>query len=236
MNIKTAKPLGHKSYGSIPHLPGSRRGLGDHGISEQQARICTIEARDSLDVIIVQEKLDGTNVSVAKINGEIVPLVRAGYVANTSPFEQHHLFYDWALRNSSRFEAVLNEGERICGEWLAQAHGTRYQLTHEPFVAFDIMRGHERECWQAVEHRLLHFKTAATLSAGSPMGIDQAMKLSDIAARSRGAIDPSEGAVWRVERNRKVDFLAKYVRTEKVDGIYLPEKNGGTHYWNWRPA
>ena len=34
----------------------------------------------------------------------------------------------------------------------------------------------------------------------------------------------------------KVDFLAKYVRPEKVDGAYLPEMSGQTAIWNWRPA
>jgi hypothetical protein len=30
-----------------------------------------------------------------------------------------------------------------------------------------------------------------------------------------------------------VDFLAKYVRPDKIDGCYLPEINGGHAYWNW---
>lgn len=34
------KPLGHKSYGSIPHLVGSRRGPRDYGVNEGQQRIC----------------------------------------------------------------------------------------------------------------------------------------------------------------------------------------------------
>jgi hypothetical protein len=44
-----------------------------------------------------------------------------------------------------------------------------------------------------------------------------------------GALDPVEGAVWRVERNDKVDFLAKYVRPDKVDGSYFE----GEPVWNW---
>jgi len=35
------KPLGIKSYGSIPHLPGSRIGIGDHKCHEGQERIAT---------------------------------------------------------------------------------------------------------------------------------------------------------------------------------------------------
>ena len=54
-----------------------------------------------------------------------------------------------------------------------------------------------------------------------------------------GALDPIEGIIYRVERrfsgNYKVDFLAKYVRPDKVDGSYLPEMSGGEPVWNWRP-
>jgi len=49
-----------------------------------------------------------------------------------------------------------------------------------------------------------------------------------------GAIDEAEGAVWRVERKGKVDFLGKYVRAGKIDGKYLPEMTGGEAVWNWR--
>ena len=48
------KPLGHKSYGHIPHLPGSRIGEGDHKCSDGQKRICCEKVRDKHDRIIVQ--------------------------------------------------------------------------------------------------------------------------------------------------------------------------------------
>ena len=66
------KPLGHKSYGSIPHLVGSRRGPRDYGVNEGQQRICCERARDKYDEIIVQEKLDGANVGIALKEGQIL--------------------------------------------------------------------------------------------------------------------------------------------------------------------
>lgn len=50
-----------------------------------------------------------------------------------------------------------------------------------------------------------------------------------------GALDPVEGAVWRVERGGSVDFLAKYVRPDKVDGCYLPDIAGCEAVWHWTP-
>ena len=67
------KPLGRKAYGSIPHLPNSRIGPGDHKCHEGQERIATVKSRNKHDVIIVQEKLDGSNVAVALKDGIILP-------------------------------------------------------------------------------------------------------------------------------------------------------------------
>jgi len=131
------KPLGQKSYGHIAHVPGSRVGT-DHMISPGQAVIVCEKKRDKYDHIVVQVKVDGSNVSIANVNGEIIPLGRAGYRASTSPYRQHHLFADWVYGQLDRF-SFLQPGERLCGEWMAKAHGTCYNLIHEPFIAFDLM-------------------------------------------------------------------------------------------------
>ena len=235
---KKPKPLGGNNYGSIAHLPGSRMGPGDHSCHEGQERICNEKARDKHDLIIVQEKLDGSNVGVAKIDGAVLALTRAGYLAHTSPYEQHHKFGEWVAANVDRFSALLEDGDRIVGEWLLQAHGTRYLLPHEPFVAFDIMRGSKRATYAEVRDRTAgRFVLPHTIHVGGPLSIADAMaKLGEMG--QHGAIDPIEGAVWRVERNEfidpkkggdrrvVVDFLAKYVRQDKADGAYLESVTG----------
>lgn len=233
---KSTKPLGGKAYGHIPHLPGSRLGPGDHHCHEGQARICTEKVRDKHDRVIVQYKYDGSCVAVLRRGGEIVPLTRAGYLANTSKYEQHHLWWDWAHKNKWRFLAVLNDGERLCGEWMAQAHGTRYALARsmEPFVAFDLIRDGKRLPYQEFVGRAFRFTTPCVLSSGPPLPIPEAMQLLDSIVDC--ALDPAEGAVWRVERHGEVDFIAKFVRPAKIDGCYLPEVSGKEAVWNWRPA
>jgi len=231
MTTKPDNPLGRKAYGSIPHLIGSKRGDGDHGVNEWQHRICTEKSRPG-DVVIVQEKVDGSNVAVAKIDGTIVPLVRAGYRAETSPYELHHLFADWVGAKFSRFDDLLDEGERLCGEWLAQAHGTLYDIPADgdPFVAFDIMRGSERVPHIKFLERIgRKFKTPSWLWVGPPCSIEHALKCLDIVCIE------AEGVVYRVERNGKFDFIAKYVRPEFETGKYLTFISGGEAVWNWRP-
>lgn len=232
----TDKPLGRKAYGSIAHLPGSRMGPGDHACHPGQAAIATEKVRDRHDRVWVQEKLDGSCVSVARVNGEIVPLSRAGYRAVTSPYFQHILWAEWVLDNIARFDALLSEGERVVGEWLAQAHGTRYDLTdREPFVAFDIMREAERLTHDEFTTRMEADFFLPTLLADRPTSIEDAMAALGLRGHY-GALDPVEGVVWRVERKGRVDFLAKYVRPDKVDGCYLESVTGQDPVWNWSPA
>jgi len=70
------------------------------------------------------------------------------------------------------------------------------------------------------------------IQMGDPLSVESAIEA--ISTSGHGAIDPVEGAIWRVERFNKidkkkgkdrhwvVDFLTKYVRPEKEDGIFLP--------------
>lgn len=229
------KPFGGKAYGSTPHLPGSRVGPGDHHCHEGQERICTTKARDRHDRIIVTEKLDGGNVAVGKKDGRVVALGRAGYLAASSPYVQHHYFAQWVSMHEDRFAELLAEGEMVNGEWLALAHGTRYSLRHEPFVAFSMAAGKKRIPWDEVLRRCsaLDVVTAAVLHDGGPLSIEQAKEL--IAVSRHGALDPVEGAVWRVESRGEFDFLAKWVSPEKQDGKYLTDITGHPEIWHWTP-
>lgn len=241
-----AKPLGMKGYGSIGHLPGSKLGPGDHAISPGEARICLEKSRDQFDLISVTEKVDGSNTSVALINDQLLALGRSGYLAQTSPYEQHQLFAQWVRQHEERLRTVLREGERLIGEWLAQAHGTRYQLLHEPWVCFDLMRDHHRESYRSFLERIKlgGFTPTHLLHMGGSLPLQDALELLGEHGH-HGALDLAEGVVYRVERNEptgkkgekrwRVNFLAKYVRSEKVAGCYLPEIAGSTSIWNWRP-
>lgn len=193
-----------------------------------------VKPRDRRDRIIVTEKLDGSCVAVARIGREIVPLIRAGFRADSAPREQHRMFHRWVMSQCDRFMAALEDGERLVGEWLALAHGTRYALPHEPFVAFDLLVENRRYPHDELHKRCErgNITTAAVLSDGPPAHVDEILPL--IAESRHGAIDPVEGAVWRVERNGVFDFIAKWVRPDKQDGKYFAEVTCGPDVWNWR--
>lgn len=176
--MREKKPLGRKNYGSIPHLPNSRMGSADRACHEGQERIATKIPRDKHDEIIVQEKLDGSNVGVARLGDSIYPLGRAGYRAASSPFLQHCHFSNWAYENTERFLNVLEDGERLVGEWLMQAHGTIYKLPHEPFVAFDLMVEDKRMPYREFIERLQGlFVIPYLVHRGYPIPVHDVMRL-----------------------------------------------------------
>ncbi len=234
------KPLNHKCYGSIAHLPGSRVGQTDHYVTEGQARIATVKTRDSHDVVIIQEKLDGSCVGVAKINGELVALTRSGNLCVRSQFIHHHTFVGWMYRHYNRFNALLDEGERVVGEWLALAHGTLYnqqQRGWEPFVAFDLMKGTERLPFHLFTKRVgKFFNTPPVISQGAPNTVEWVL---EACPTSRYGGEDVEGFIWRVERNEyakngpRVDFLCKWVKPTYVPGKYLPEFSNAQPVWNY---
>jgi hypothetical protein len=218
--VKTAKPLGGKAYGSIGHLPASRLGPGDHNVHEGQARICCEKPRKA-DRIFVEEKLDGSCMSVANIDGVITPLTRAGYHADDGTYEHQRAFSLYVRTRQMGFAQLLNPAERIVGEWMMMAHGTRYSSSHPrfaPFIAFDIFREGNRILRDEFVERCRNVDIAvpALIHGGSDAcSIDLAMSRLGRCG-FHGALDPIEGAVWR-------------------DGVYLPEVSGQEPIWNWRP-
>ncbi len=234
------RPLGGKAYGSIPHLPGSRTGPADRHLAPGLARLCTERTRGASDHVVVLEKLDGSCVAAARLGDTIVALGREGRLAASSPNDSRRLWAAWVAANAQRFLATLQPGERLIGEWLALAHGTRYTLPHEPFVCFDLMRERERLPWHELVARTRAggFVTPGLIHEGGALSIEAVMERLR-GGGFHGAVDPVEGAVWRMERREgasmRVEFLAKYVRTDKVDGSLLPENTGRPAVWNWRP-
>lgn len=221
-NHNPAKLLGGKGYGSIGHLAGSRLGPSDSTIHEGQERILTMKARDKHDRIIVTEKLNGSCVGVANIDGAIVALGRAGFPAVDSPHVHIRQFAAWVAQQPDDRFFNLSEGERLMGEWCTMAHGTLYRPMAQPFVPFDLMVGKK-----GLPHDQMHtmaiccdLQPVTVIHDGGPASV--AFIMAELGSHGfHGAIDPAEGAVWRVERKGEFDFIGKFVRDSHVAGKYM---------------
>lgn len=233
------KPLGGKAYGSIPHLPGSNFGdRRDRGVPAGED-LLYLKRPHPGDWIVVQEKLDGSCGAILKKDDEIIPLIRNGYPAAGSVWRQHRMFARWVRAKADTFAACLGDGDRVVGEWLAQAHGTRYDLAgREPFVVFDYFRGARRLPALEAEARVqAHDLAFVPVLAAGPEGLPVADALLLLGEHGHyGALDPAEGVVYRRETPDGMVYLAKYVRPEAEPGRYLPgDDDPGKAVWNWAP-
>jgi hypothetical protein len=203
------KPFRGRSYGSIPHLFGSCS-CGDKFVGIDQHRIATEKTRDKNDLIIVQEKLDGANVGILRKDGILIPISRNGHRCDDSTYSQHRIFHQWVMQHYNKFD-WLEENEILCGEWMILAHGTKYNVKN-PLIVFDLMGDYGRLAHDEFGRRLPKIFTApALLHVGGSFSIEDAMRMLGTFGHHDG-LEEVEGAVWRVERNGKIDFIAKYLR------------------------
>lgn len=224
--VKSAKII-QRNYGSIPHLSTSKlTQQADKKIELGQEEILTKKTRDWKDLVIVTEKLDGSNVGVIrKEKTKLIPIIRAGYHCDDSPHKMHHYFTKWMRDNSHKFEWIPDDW-RICGEWMIQAHGTIYDISEEsPFVAFDIFN-EKNERIDFIRFHSICFayqiQTVKLLHIGQPISISNSIKL--LGKGHYGNPEKPEGFVYRLEREGKVEFLAKWVDENKEDGKYLEQE------------
>lgn len=226
-------PLGRRAYHRIPHLPGSRTGPSDRHAPDELARRCTVQARPG-ELVLVQEKLDGSCVAIARLAGQLLALGREGRLASASPNPGRQRFAAWVEQRQNLLAALLRDGEWLAGEWLALAHSTRYALTHEPFVPFDLFSGGHPAPFAELEARVAPSPLRPPHVVHRGAAISTAEALARLGTHgAHGAKDPVEGAVWRIERAGRVVGMAKYVRREKIDGELLPENSGKPAVWNW---
>lgn len=234
---KSLKPLGAKGYGSTPHLVGSRVGPADSHVDPSLALIMTEKVRHKHDRIIVTEKLDGSCMTVARIGRWVLPINRAGYLVTDSPWPMQHVFADYVADRGDPFTSVLSDGERIAGEWMLQAHGTRYRVVDpaDLFAAFAIIGPRGRIPYDEFSSRVdaAGIRRAHVISDGPAMS--QAAAVAALGSSGfHDALEQPEGAVWVLETRGEFNCIAKHVIPAKVDGKYLSGINGGEDMWNYR--
>jgi hypothetical protein len=120
-------------YPRAPHLFGSRGTDDDKHLGRKES-----EAFIADPLLIVEEKLDGTNVGIHfSQSNRMVPQCR-GHEIREGMHPQYDLFKQWTSVKRPVLEALLADQHVPYGEWLYAKHLVHYRALPHYFFEFDI--------------------------------------------------------------------------------------------------
>src|SRR5262245_54851062 len=120
-------------YPRAPHLFGSRGTSDDKHLGPRESRAILADAS-----LIVEEKLDGTNVGIHFGRDGRMVLQCRGHEITAGMHPQYDLFKQWATAKTTMLEAMLADRFVLYGEWLYARHSVHYRALPHYFFEFDI--------------------------------------------------------------------------------------------------
>ena len=211
-------------YPRTPHLFGSRGTSDDKHLGERES--VRFLADDSL---IVEEKIDGTNVGIHFAGGELLLQCR-GHQITQGMHPQYDLFKQWAMVKRGVLDERLGERFILYGEWVYAKHSIFYRELSHFFFEFDIF-DKESETFLTLEARSemlaeSGIETVPVLHRGL---LNRSMLESLMGASAFGSKfdhpvsgrrdNLMEGLYLRTEDDIGVTGRAKFVRPEFVEKI-----------------
>lgn len=212
-------------YPRTPHLFGSKGTDDDKHLSEAESS--RFIAADSL---IVEEKIDGTNVGLQFSEaGELVLQCR-GHFITKGMHPQYDLFKQWAAVKRDVLEQCLQNRFILFGEWVYARHSIHYRKLPHYFFEFDI--------YDKQQQAFLDLGQRLSLLEGSgiqtvPVVHSGPLTRSDLEELIGPSLFDSqfdnpvtkrtdnlmEGLYFRTEAEGLVTGRAKFVRSEFVEKI-----------------
>ncbi|QDV52263.1 RNA ligase family protein [Gimesia fumaroli] len=212
-------------YPRTPHLFGSTGTADDKRLGAQESERFIADPS-----LIVEEKIDGTNVGLHfSQSGELVLQCR-GHLINEGMHPQYDLFKQWAVVKRSDLERMLEDRFILFGEWVYARHSIHYRSLPHYFFEFDIydkiqqvflslprrlelLAGTGIETVPVIHQGAITRKTLETLIGDS--AFDSAFE-NPMTNRTDSLM---EGVYLRTETTKAVTGRAKFVRPEFVEKI-----------------
>jgi RNA ligase len=216
-------------YPRTPHLFGSR-GTDDDKHLGQAESLAMIADRS----LIVEEKLDGTNVGIHFTTSGRLVLQCRGHEITPGMHAQYDLFKQWTTTKRDVFEPILENRLILFGEWLYARHSVHYRRLPHYFFEFDIY-DKRHEAFLTLESRLAILEgtgicTVPVVHRG-PASHEQLVEMigpsrfdSTFENPLTGRTDHlMEGLYLRTEANGRVSARSKLVRPEFVERVKQSE-------------
>ena len=212
-------------YPRTPHLFGSRGTDDDKHLGEAESRRFIADRS-----LIVEEKIDGTNVGIHfTADGEMVLQCR-GHLITEGMHPQYDLFKQWVAVRRGVLEQMLEDRYLLFGEWVYARHSIHYRGLPHYFFEFDIY-DKPRDLFLDLKRRLAllegtGLQTVPVVHTGSVTRDDLPDLIGPSQFDSRfenpatGRPDNlMEGLYLRTEAEGAVTGRAKFVRPEFVEKI-----------------
>ena len=120
-------------YPRTPHLFGSKGTDDDRHLGQKES-----EAFIADPSLIVEEKIDGTNVGIHFTSGGRMVLQCRGHEITEGMHPQYDLFKQWTSVKRPVLEGMLGGQFILYGEWLYAKHSVHYRKLPHYFFEFDI--------------------------------------------------------------------------------------------------
>lgn len=216
-------------YPRTPHLFGSKGTDDDKQLSEAES--LRFIADPSL---IIEEKVDGTNVGIHfDREGELVLQCR-GHLITEGMHPQYDLFKQWATVKRPMLRELLQDRYLLFGEWLYARHTIHYRQLPHYFFEFDIY-DKEQSQFLTLPKRLnmldgTGLQTVPVLHTGAIARSDLTKLIVASQFDSRFEHPDSgrwdnlmEGLYLRIEQSEVVVGRSKFVRIEFTEKIKQSE-------------
>jgi len=212
-------------YPRTPHLFGSTGTGDDRHLSRRES-----EAFIRDPSLVVEEKLDGTNVGIHFATSRRMVLQCRGHEIRAGMHPQYDLFKQWTVAKRPVLEAMLENRYILFGEWLYAKHSVRYRNLPHYFFEFDIY-DKQASAFLDLKSRLARLDGRGILTVPIVhQGALEAEELQDLIRPSAfdslfenpatGKPDNlMEGLYLRTEANGIVTGRAKFIRVEFVEKV-----------------
>jgi hypothetical protein len=216
-------------YPRTPHLFGSRGTDDDKHLSADES---TRFIADSS--LIVEEKLDGTNVGIHFTSAGRMVLQCRGHEITAGMHPQYDLFKQWTTGKRPVLEIMLEDRYILFGEWLYARHSVHYRRLPHFFFEFDIYDKQDGAFLDlAARLKILEgsgIQTVPVIHRGQATA-DELRALIGPSAYDSAFENPTtgrtdnliEGLYLRTEAQGQVTGRAKLVRPEFVEKVKQSE-------------
>ena len=127
-------------YPRTPHLFGSKGTDDDKHLGERESYEFIADSS-----LIVEEKIDGTNVGIHFASDGQMKLQCRGHEITEGMHPQYDLFKQWTSVKLLTLEEMLEDRFILYGEWLYARHSVHYRALPHYFFEFDIFDKHTKQ-------------------------------------------------------------------------------------------